>query len=403
MNNFQGPTTIHYHVQTLHQVVGPNPSQLLAIPVMGFQPATVPVFSLQPAADARSRVRDMSILHFGVNGVEAVAASHHPFTRAHSLDVMDLMQNRLTDGEDLASRLFVPTLPPMHPQHFGLLGDVISLCVGVHTVKPSPMFILDMPRRLVAQSRLPRAVDMDIVPEVYLWQLVLDLHQQRQLAARYFFRMHPDGRKLLVQVFKRTKIPMVASWQLLWESVPVDILRGMVLFLEQLNEYEKVHHCQDWYSFHSDNRLDDLIQAVERNPDLTTFVTKSFQAAFHKKRRVYLEEQFLKDLLSEYHAVWDEPGPNKEDLLALLPVELKREGPYPYEPEGWVFLFSAADKALLGRVIIDEDFGHPFLKTEFLMMQDIFKQNKKFEQALLDRESDVEAQLMLEFQEVDPV
>ena len=204
----------------------------MAIPLPGVLPLTVPLFSLLPAAGSTPQFRDPSILSFGTNAILVLAATHHPSTWAHSVATMELMEARLNDSSEVSSRLTLPNLPTLHPQCFGLLGLVVSLCVGNDTVKPPPIYVLDSPRRLITMWSLPRTVKVESVPEVYLWQLVRDSYQQRQLAARWFHRMEPDGRKLLVQIFKQTNIPTVASWQLLWEAVPVDMLRGMVLFLE---------------------------------------------------------------------------------------------------------------------------------------------------------------------------
>ena len=229
MNHFHGPATIHYHVQTLHQSAGFNPGQLMAIPLPGVLPLAMPLFSLSPAAGSTPQFRDPLVLSYGTNGVLAPAATHHPSTWAHSLVTMELMEARLSDSTEVSSRLALPNLPPLHPQCFGLQGLVVSLCVGNATVKPPPIYVLDSPRRLIAEWSLPRAVKVEAVPEVYLWQLVRDLYQQRQLAARWFHRMEPEGRKSLVLIFKQTSLPTLASWQLLWEAVPVDMLRGMVL------------------------------------------------------------------------------------------------------------------------------------------------------------------------------
>ena len=79
--------------------------------------------------------------------------------------------------------------------------------------------------------------------------------------------------------------------------------------------------------------------------------------------------------------------------MALLPAELKREGPYPFEPEGRVFQFSDADKALLRRDVDRLDFGHPFLHQEFLLMRQLFVRSNELERAFVQRQENMEARM----------
>ena len=77
VNNFHGLATIHYHVQTLHQLTGLGPGQLMAIPSPGVLPLTMPLFSLPPGADAQSQLRNPSILGFVTHFVNSSMYSFH--------------------------------------------------------------------------------------------------------------------------------------------------------------------------------------------------------------------------------------------------------------------------------------------------------------------------------------
>ena len=186
---------------------------------------------------------------------------------------------------------------------------------------------------------------------------------------------------MLIDIFKQRKIPTTSSHQLFWESVPVDFIRGMVLFLEQFIDFAKDNNFDELYLCEGDAKFDAMIRAVVLNQSLLTFASSNFQEQSRLMTQISAVRNLLAEAQLEYEDIWSQAG-NKQDLLKMLPPMLKRVGMYPFHAEGHM---AQRDKDLLELDLNDVDFGHIFLKREFKSVQKIYVLKKSLNKLLEDR------------------
>ena len=369
VNHFTGPTNIHYHVNNLYQTPSQQPVQQtlqIAVPI--------PIFTLQ-------QMSGKQVLRYASNGNQAPVSLQHRLTVAHSSDTMKIMDVRLDNLDGIHARLTLPVLPQLHPQHYGLAGLAVSLCVGMETVKPPSVFLISHDQRQTAALLLPSKEMVDNIPDIYVWQFVISLQTQRAMAARLFQALEGESRMLLIDIFKQMKIPTVSSYQLLWESVPVDIIRGMVLFIEQFLNFARDMNFEELHWHNGDAQFDAIIQAVILNRSLITLVPSSFQEWSQLMTQISAVRNLLAEAQLGYEDIWSQ-AVNKQDLLKMLPPMLKRVGMYPFHAEGHM---AQRDKDLLELDLDDVDFGHVFLKREFKSVQRIYVLEKSLAKLLEDR------------------
>ena len=356
VNHFSGPTNIHYHVTNLYQTPPQQPVQQtlqIAVPV--------PIFTLQQMSGSQ-------VLRYDSNQKQGPNSPHHRLTVAHAVETMAIMDVRLFNLEEMRARLLLPVLPQLHPQHYGLAGLAVSLCVGMETIKPPSIFLVTQDQRQTAALLLPDKAKIEGIPDIYVWQFVTSLQTQRAMAARLFQALEGEGKMLLIDIFKQMKIPTTSSYQLFWESVPVDIIRGMVLFIGQFLDFARDNNLDELRLCKGDAQFDVMIRAVIFNQNLLTFVPTSFQEQCRLLAQISAVRSLLMQALDDYQAIW-RPTDNKQELLKFLTPVMKRVGRYPFDAEGQM---AQRDKDLLKLNPDEVDFTHPFLKNEFMAVQKIY-------------------------------